>query len=203
MENEYDYLFKILLVGDTGVGKSSILYRFTDNKFSTVFPSTIGVDFKIKQVQIDDKIAKLQIWDTAGQERFRTITQSYYRGAHGIFLVFDFNNIISFKNLEGWLDEIRRYASASAQIIVIGNKVEYTSLNRVEDQEVDNFCNKHNLEWYPASAYKGINIERIFAILAKKLAENTKKYAENHDNIITLQDTGKKSIYDIAKSCCV
>jgi Ras-related protein Rab-1A len=103
MNNEYDYLFKILLIGDSGVGKSSILTQFANKTFTDSYMSTIGVDFTIKTVDIDGKAVKLQIWDTAGQERFRTITSSYYRGAHGINLEYDITNVESFNNIKQWL----------------------------------------------------------------------------------------------------
>ena len=99
-EEVYDYLFKLLLIGDSGVGKSSLLLRFSDDTYETNFNSTIGVDFKIKTVDLDDKVVKLQIWDTAGQERFRTITSSYYRGAHGIIVVYDVTELDTFNAVE-------------------------------------------------------------------------------------------------------
>ena len=106
MSSEYDYLFKILVIGDSGVGKSSMLSQFTDNIFSACFISTIGVDFKIKTVEIDDKVVKLQIWDTAGQDRFREPALSYYRGAVGIILVYDVSDPQSFQNLDYWIKRI-------------------------------------------------------------------------------------------------
>uniref|UniRef100_A0A7N4V4I6 Uncharacterized protein n=1 Tax=Sarcophilus harrisii TaxID=9305 RepID=A0A7N4V4I6_SARHA len=106
MNAECDYLFKLLLIGDSGVGKSCLLLRFADNKYSDDYACTIGVDFKIRTIQLNGKIVKLQIWDTAGQERFHTITSSYYRGAHGVILVYDVSSLESFVNVKQWLVEV-------------------------------------------------------------------------------------------------
>ncbi|KAJ8460855.1 hypothetical protein OPV22_033781 [Ensete ventricosum] len=111
MNPEYDYLFKLLLIGDSGVGKSCLLLRFADDSYIESYISTIGVDFKIRTVDQDGKTIKLQIWDTAGQERFRTITSSYYRGAHGIIVVYDVTDQESFNNVKQWLNEIDRAVS--------------------------------------------------------------------------------------------
>merc|ERR1719198_1000349 len=111
MQGHYDHIFKILLIGDAGVGKSSILLRFTDDAFEEHLASTIGVDFKVKTVQLGGKTVKLTIWDTAGQERFRTLTSSYYRGCHGIIVVFDVNERETFDNLPHWLEELELYTT--------------------------------------------------------------------------------------------
>ena len=104
--SNYDYIFKVLLIGDSGVGKSSLLLRFADDTYTDCYISTIGVDFKIKTVELDGETVKLQLWDTAGQERFKTITSNYYRGAHGFILVYDVTNEESFKNLKQWIVEM-------------------------------------------------------------------------------------------------
>eukprot|EP00397_Hematodinium_sp_SG-2012_P055492 GEMP01067782.1.p1 GENE.GEMP01067782.1~~GEMP01067782.1.p1 ORF type:complete len:243 (+),score=21.20 GEMP01067782.1:73-801(+) len=109
MNPEYDYLFKLLLIGDSGVGKSCLLLRFADNTYTESYISTIGVDFKIRTIEQEGKVVKLQIWDTAGQERFRTITSSYYRGAHGIIIVYDVTDRESFNNVKHWIEQIGRY----------------------------------------------------------------------------------------------
>ena len=110
---QFDHIFKLLLIGDAGVGKSSILLRFTDDAFEEHLASTIGVDFKVKTVTMRGKTLKLTIWDTAGQERFRTLTSSYYRGCHGIILVFDVTDRSSFEHVRMWLDEIELYATSA------------------------------------------------------------------------------------------
>eukprot|EP01083_Nonionella_stella_P109907 321089_1 len=122
MKRDYDYLFKLVLIGDSGVGKSCLLLRFADDSFTDSYISTIGVDFRFRTVNIDMKTVKLQIWDTAGQERFRTITSAYYRGAHGIIIVYDITDKESFDNIREWLFEVSRFAADDVSMLLVGNK---------------------------------------------------------------------------------
>merc|ERR1712100_792056 len=135
MNPEYDYLFKLLLIGDSGVGKSCLLLRFADDTYTDSYISTIGVDFKIRTIELDGKTIKLQIWDTAGQERFRTITSSYYRGAHGIIVVFDVTDQESFENVKHWLQEIDKYANEGVMKLLVGNKSDLQSKKVVSYDE--------------------------------------------------------------------
>ncbi|CAH9081675.1 unnamed protein product [Cuscuta epithymum] len=135
MSNEYDYLFKLLLIGDSSVGKSCLLLRFADDSYVDSYISTIGVDFKIRTAELDEKTIKLQIWDTAGQERFRTITSSYYRGAHGIIIVYDVTERESYENVKQWLNEIDRYASESVCKLLVGNKCDMVDNKVVTTEE--------------------------------------------------------------------
>ena len=132
MNPAYDYLFKFLLVGDSGAGKSCLLLRFTDDTYTEAYISTIGIDFKIRTIDLDGKITKMQMWDTAGQERFRTITSSYYRGAHGIIIVYDVTNQTSFNNVKDWLREIDQYACANVNRILVGTKSDLTTKKVVD-----------------------------------------------------------------------
>jgi Ras-related protein Rab-1A len=125
LNKEYDALFKLLLIGDSGVGKSCLLLRYADQTYTASYISTIGVDFKIRTIEYKGKTIKLQIWDTAGQERFRTITSSYYRGAHGIFVVYDVTNADSFSSIQKqWQNDIQRYATPHVPIVLVGNKTD-------------------------------------------------------------------------------
>ena len=128
---DYDHLIKLLLIGDSGVGKSCLLLRFSDGSFTTSFITTIGIDFKIKTVELDGKRIKLQIWDTAGQERFRTITTAYYRGAMGILLVYDVTDESSFNNIRNWIRNIEQHASDNVNKILVGNKADMDESKRV------------------------------------------------------------------------
>ncbi|KAJ2053920.1 Ras- protein Rab-1A, partial [Coemansia sp. S155-1] len=127
-----DYLFKLLLIGDSGVGKSCLLLRFADDTYTESYISTIGVDFKIRTIELEGKTVKLQIWDTAGQERFRTITSSYYRGAHGIIVVYDITDNTTFGDVKQWLQEIDRYASEGVNKLLVGNKRDLEDARQVD-----------------------------------------------------------------------
>jgi len=168
---EYDYLFKLLLIGDSGVGKSSLLLRFADNTFTESFISTIGVDFKIRTLDIDGSTVKLQIWDTAGQERFRTITSSYYRGAHGIIVVYDVTNPETFNNVQKWLQEIERYACETVHKLLVGNKCDLVSEKKVSTDDAREFADQLNLVFLEASAKDSTNVEEAFSKMARAIKE--------------------------------
>ena len=168
---DFDHLFKLLLIGDSGVGKSSLLLRFADDSYSESYISTIGVDFKIRTVQLDGKTVKLQIWDTAGQERFRTITSSYYRGAHGIIVVYDLTDMESYENVKNWLKEIDRYANEGVQKLIVGNKLDLAEAGKraVEYQEAKGFTDSQGLGYLEASAKNATNVEMAFMQLSASI----------------------------------
>ncbi|KAK4353949.1 hypothetical protein RND71_026143 [Anisodus tanguticus] len=167
-----DYLFKLLLIGDSGVGKSCLLLRFADDTYLESYISTIGVDFKIRTVEQDGKTIKLQIvrlhlaflfkWDTAGQERFRTITSSYYRGAHGIIVVYDVTDQESFNNVKQWLNEIDRYASDNVNKILVGNKADLTANRVVSYETAKAFADEIGIPFLETSAKDATNVEQAF-----------------------------------------
>jgi len=171
MTPEYDYLFKLLLIGDSGVGKSCLLLRFADDTYTESYISTIGVDFKIRTIEIDGKTIKLQIWDTAGQERFRTITSSYYRGAHGIIVVYDVTDLESFNNVKNWLHEIDRYAVEGVNKLLVGNKCDLISKKQVESTSAKEFAESLNIPFLETSAKTAVNVENAFIKMAKEIKE--------------------------------
>eukprot|EP01090_Pellita_catalonica_P013069 TRINITY_DN3017_c0_g1_i3.p1 TRINITY_DN3017_c0_g1~~TRINITY_DN3017_c0_g1_i3.p1 ORF type:complete len:214 (-),score=31.01 TRINITY_DN3017_c0_g1_i3:46-648(-) len=166
MSNDRNDTYKILMVGDSNVGKSSIVLRYTDDTFSGEPITTIGSDFKLHIVKVEGKEIKLNIWDTAGQERFRTITSSYYRGARGVILVYDATNELSFHNARQWLTEIKRYASSTVVKLFVGNKIDLTSQIKVASATGKQFADEFDMRYIETSAKDGKNIDTIFTTLA-------------------------------------
>ena len=166
---EYDHLYKLLLIGDSGVGKSCLLLRFADNSFTDSYISTIGVDFKIRTIELEGKTIKLQIWDTAGQERFRTITSSYYRGAHGIIVVYDVTDHESFNNVKQWLSEIDRYGCENVNKLLVGNKNDLTSKKVVSTEVAQAFAEKTGITFLETSAKNATNVENAFLTMASEI----------------------------------
>lgn len=161
-DDDYDYLFKVVLIGDSGVGKSNLLSRFTRNEFSLESKSTIGVEFATRSIQVDGKTIKAQIWDTAGQERYRAITSAYYRGAVGALLVYDITKQTTFENVERWLKELRDHADANIVIMLVGNKSDLRHLRSVQTEDAKAFCEREGLSFIETSALEATNVEQAF-----------------------------------------
>jgi Ras-related protein Rab-1A len=178
--------YKILVVGDAGVGKSSLMLRFVEDTFSTQ-PVTIGVDHKDKQVQIDGVDVKLLIHDTAGQERFRTITSSFYRGAHGIIVVFDVADQVTFTNVPRWLKEIEKYANENVNKLLVGNKIDSSS-RAVSTSTAKEFANTYSLQYFEASAQSGDGVDELFMSIATAIKTRiyNAQMAMNKDGLIDL-----------------
>lgn len=170
-EPEYDYLCKLLLIGDSGVGKSNILIRFADDDFKEDHLATLGVDFKICTRDIEGKIVKMALWDTAGQERFRVITSSYYRGSHGIMVVYDVTDRQSFNHVRMWMQEIEKYAAyGEVTRIIVGNKCDLVSAKRaVAPEEGQELANELGVRFIETSARNSHNIEHTFDLVCREL----------------------------------
>jgi Ras-related protein Rab-11A/Ras-related protein Rab-11B len=162
VDEEYEYLFKVVLIGDSGVGKSNLLSRFTRNEFNLESKSTIGVEFATKSIQAEGKTIKAQIWDTAGQERYRAITSAYYRGAVGALLVYDISKHSTFENVERWLKELRDHAEANIVVMLVGNKSDLRHLRAVETDEAMAFSEQHNLAFIETSALDASGVDTAF-----------------------------------------
>lgn len=187
MSTDYDYLLKFIIIGDSNVGKSAIVQRFVNEFFSESDIPTIGIDFKIKLMDLKNKKIKLQIWDTAGEERFRTITSSYYRGAHGIIMVYDITNLESFNNIVKWANEVERYAKCDAVKIIVGNKCDRLHHREVKYEEGKEFAQELNMSFIEVSAKNDINVNDIFETLAGLILEDViDEDDEDDDNIIDI-----------------
>ena len=161
-EDEYDYIFKVVLIGDSGVGKSNLLSRFTRNEFNLESKSTIGVEFATRSVQVDGKSIKAQIWDTAGQERYRAITTAYYRGAVGALVVYDVAKHLTFENVERWLRELKDHTDQKVVTMLVGNKSDLRHLRAVTTEEAKALAEKFDLSFIETSALDSTNVETAF-----------------------------------------
>lgn len=172
MSDEYDFLFKVVLIGDSGVGKSNILGRFTRNEFNLESKSTIGVEFATRTVTVDGKLVKAQIWDTAGQERYRAITSAYYRGAVGALLMYDISKPETYENVNRWLNELREYAVPQIVIMLVGNKCDLKHLRAVSTEEVAAFAEEKKLLFIETSALDATNVELAFQNILTEIYRN-------------------------------
>ena len=198
---EYDYLFKYLIIGNSGVGKSCLLIRFTDDKYEEGYVTTIGVDFKIKTLIIEGKSVKLQIWDTAGQERFRNIVSSYYKGAHGIMMVYDITDLESFRYLDSWIKEIEKNASKNVYKILVGNKNDLEKNRKITFEKGKEFANLHGMKFFETSAKENRNVEEAFKEMTKDIINSFKKVNEKLNSSFVIE---KKKGKDLNKKgrCC-
>nr|GEV40635.1 Ras-related protein RABA2a [Tanacetum cinerariifolium] len=207
-DEEYDYLFKVVLIGDSGVGKSNLLSRFTRNEFCLESKSTIGVEFATRTLQVEGRTIKAQIWDTAGQERYRAITSAYYRGALGALLVYDVTKPTTFENVSRWLKELRDHADANIVIMLIDNKTDLKHLRAVVVEDAQSFAEREGLSFIETSALEAVNVEKsfqtilgeIYRIISKKSISagepGPASIKQGETLVVGAQDTNTK------KACC-
>merc|ERR1711937_1017590 len=189
-DDEYDYLFKVVLIGDSGVGKSNLLSRFTRNEFDLESKSTIGVEFATRSIEVEGKTIKAQIWDTAGQERYRAITAAYYRGAVGALLVYDIAKHTTYENVERWLKELRDHADNNIVIMLVGNKSDLRHLRAVPTEEARSYAERNNLSFIETSALDSTNVEtafhniltEIYRIVSQKQLDSDRSGGDIPDN---------------------
>ncbi|XP_017119329.1 GTP-binding protein YPTC1 [Drosophila elegans] len=188
MMSDSDYRFKILILGDSAVGKSCLLMRFADGCFTGKHEATVGVDFRVRRVEVAGKVVRLQIWDTAGGERYRAVLPAYYRGAHGVLLVYDTTSASSFRSIDSWLDEIRRRCSDRITIMLVGNKCDDLKRRQVSQCRATYYAAHRQLAFCEASAKSGTNVSLLFFDLAASIfnrlvvmAPPTKRLQAGHD----------------------
>jgi len=205
-EEQYDYLFKIVLVGESGVGKTNLLSRFSRNEFNLESKATIGVEFDTKRIEHEGEIIKAQIWDTAGQERFRAITSAYYKGAMGALLVYDISKRTSFQMLDRWLNEIKAHTEPDLNIILVGNKSDLENLREVTKEEAINYAKEHRMPFFETSALTSNNVEEVFkdllvsivATVRTKFKHEIQEVKIKNSNVIKIDSRPPKA----KKKCC-
>jgi len=204
LNQDYDYLFKLLLIGNTAVGKSSLLLRFSDNVFNESFLPTIGVDFKIRTFDLSGKTIKLQMWDTAGQERFKTITSSYYKGAHGIILVYDITDKQSFRDIDNWLAEVEKHANENVNKLLVGNKSDMEQNRQVSYEEGKAYADQLGIKFLETSAKNSLNVENAFFTMANEIkAKVQPKDQANKKEVASRRLTGAEDVEKKkAGGCC-
>ena len=195
--HKYDYLFKILIIGESGVGKTCLLLRFTEDSFTTTFLTTIGIDFKIKIINLENKLIKLQIWDTAGQERFRTITKTYYKGAHGIILTYDVTDQDSFKNIRNWIKQIEANAQGNVKRVLVGNKCDKPD-RVVTEEEGKKLADDYSMSFFETSAKTNKNVTEVFYHLTKEILKANEGNKELGGKKLTKTDNSKEG----KRRCC-
>lgn len=195
----FDMSSKVMLIGDSGVGKTCLLVRFKDGAFlSGSFISTVGIDFRNKVVDVDGTKVKLQIWDTAGQERFRSVTHAYYRDAHALLLLYDVSNKASFDNIRAWLGEINEYAQEDVVIMLLGNKADMTAERVIRTEDGERLANEYNVAFMETSAKTGMNVDLAFMAVAKDLKmKKTRKPTDPKFSVTDYVNQEKQSI-----GCC-
>ena len=174
----YDFLFKLILIGDSGVGKTCMMFRFSNDFFQTAFIPTIGIDFRIKTVLLRNKRIKLQIWDTAGQERYDTMTTSCYRGAVGIIIVYDITNYTSFNNIPKWLKAIQEHANEDVEKMLIGNRCDKEDERVIPKERGEGIAKENNILFFETSAKTGVNIDYAFTEFVEAIMDKTMNVLE-------------------------
>ena len=188
-----EYIYKILLLGDSSVGKTCFLMRYTENTFQEIHMSTIGLDYKLKNVQLDDgRMVKIQIWDTAGQDRFRSITKNYYKGAHGIILLYSVTDKKTFENVRNWISQIKEEVSEKVTIILVGNKIDDEEHRIVTEEDGEKMANEFGLQFFECSAKSGVNVDPIFNELVRKTVENYTKVGGKGETLNKKKNSQKK-----------
>ena len=199
--------FKIILIGNASVGKTSIFNKFTTGDFSKIYKSTIAAEFKSKLLKVNKNLwAKLVIWDTCGTENYRSLTRQYYRGADGAIVIFDLTDQSSFNDLKKWIKDIKNYGEKDIQIIIVGNKLDLFNQRKVTQSQANNFCNENKYKYIEASAKDGTNLLKIFEELTFDLTNKNLQKIKNEENkksqIKNLEIMVKEETQREKKGCC-
>lgn len=193
-EDSYDLLYKIIIIGDSNVGKSNILSRYTKDQFQGNSKATVGVELGTKFVKVEGVGAKLQIWDTAGQERYRSLTSSYYKGCHGCFIVYDITNEQSFESINTWYEQAVKEAGKEVSIILVGNKCDLENERKVSKEKGEEKARAMNASFFETSALSKVNIDDIFKEIVNNIYQRTKGQKNDEDDDIEIINENEKAI---------
>ena len=196
--HKIDYLFKLLILGESGVGKTCLLLRYVDDSFTANYLTTIGIDFKIKIIKLKNKLIKLQIWDTAGQERFRNIGKMFYKGAHGIILTYDVTDENSFKNIRNWIKQIEENAPTNVCKILVGNKCDKPD-RKITKSQGQNLAEDYNMSFFETSAKTRQNINEVFNFLTEEILKTDKEKTQTKGDKLPKEESSKKENNDKTK----
>ena len=196
MEASEPPLYKILLLGDSTVGKTCFLLRYVDDSFLDLHMATIGLDYRLKTLILEEqKIVKVQLWDTAGQDKFRAITRNYYKGASGIILIFDVTNVKSYENIKKWINEIKEEISEKVAIVLIGNKIDNVQERKISKDQGDKLANEIGVKFFETSAKTGEGINESVFFLVKKIFENDPEVKNKYQG-------RNLKMYNKKRKCC-
>ena len=196
----YDQKIKIMVIGESLVGKTALITKYTKNKFGGAYLTTVGIDFQDKFLNINGKEIKIELWDTAGQERFRNIAKNYFQSSDGFLLVYDITKKSSFEKLDFWNEQINLNAPKNTKYILIGNKIDLEKEREVQKVDGENFAQKNNIQFYETSAKDGTNVNYVFELLAKEIINNGENISTRNKR--SSQVLKKKNTKDEKKSCC-
>ncbi|XP_073702774.1 ras-related protein Rab-25b [Garra rufa] len=205
-DEAYNFVFKVVLIGESGVGKSNLLSRFTKNEFNHDSRTTIGVEFSTRTVQLNGLTIKAQIWDTAGLERYRAITSAYYRGAVGALLVYDISKHLTYESAERWLKELYDHADPHIVVMLVGNKTDLSAVRSVPTEDAKDFAEKNGLLFMETSALESINVEAAFNTVLTEIHKkvSSKEVTRGSINAVTLSQpkASAEGAQEEKKACC-
>ena len=196
---DFDLRFKIMVIGESKVGKTSVIKKYTQNKFGGVYLTTVGVDFQDKIINIDDKKIRLQIWDTAGQERFRNITKNYFNSSNGFLLIYDITDKDSLVHLNFWSAQIQLNAPEKSKCVLVGNKCDLESARAVSTEEGKMYAEKNKIKFFETSAKDGTNINEVFEYIANEIYKEQKMEMRS---VTSSQVLSKEQTFKKKKKCC-
>ena len=193
----FDVKYKIMVLGESKVGKTSLIKRYTKDQFGGVYLTTVGMDFQDKIIEIEDKKVRLQVWDTAGQERFRNVTKSYFQSSRGLLVVYDITDKESFEKINFWIKNIKENAPENAKLILVGNKCDLANERQISYEEGEKKASNYNIKFFESSEKEGTNVKEFFFYLANEIYQDEKTKGKDNKKTIQLNANQKGK-----KKCC-